>query len=194
MAAIRAMKRSWSHKARLPLLVLGLVSLPIAARLFGVTEELSAARLRALVAAAGPLGPLAFFTLFVGAVVGQVPGIAFVLAAPALFHLPLAWLLCFGASNLAVMINFALVRRFGGQPLAELDRPRLRRLFDHLDAHPIRTVLLLRTITVMFPPVTSALALTRVSARDHAIGSFLGMLLPVTALLLGAAALIEVLP
>jgi len=167
---------------------------PLAARAFGLTEQLSPAHFRELVARAGPWGPLAFVTVFVGAVVGQVPGFAFVVAAPALFRLPLAWALCFAASNLAVVVNFALVRHFGGQPFASIERPRLRRLFTQLDEHPIRTVAILRTLTVMFPPVTGALALTQLRARDHAIGSALGMVLPVTAILLGAAAVLEVLP
>ena len=38
---------------------------------------------------------------------------------------------------------------------------------------PIRTIALLRVVTIMFPPVTGALALTQVSAKDHAIGSAL---------------------
>jgi hypothetical protein len=41
----------------------------------------------------------------------------------------------------------------------------------------------------MFPPVTSALALTSLRARDHFLGSALGMLLPVTALVLAASVL-----
>jgi uncharacterized membrane protein YdjX (TVP38/TMEM64 family) len=147
---------------------------------------LDATQLRALVARAGPWGPVVFVLVFVGAVVGQIPGLVFVGAAPALFHWPEAWLLCFIASNLAVVLNFELVRRIGGQPLAGIQRPWLRKLFDALDAHPIRTVAVLRIVTVMFPPVTGALALTQISARQHAIGSAIGMLLPVTAILLAA--------
>jgi uncharacterized membrane protein YdjX (TVP38/TMEM64 family) len=188
------MKRRLSNNSRVALIALALIAAPVAARLLGVTEGLSAERLRTLVAAAGPWGPLAFFTVFVGAVVGQVPGFAFVIAAPALFRLPQAWALCFFASNVAVAINFAVVRRFGGQPLSELRRPSLQRLFAELDQHPIRTVAILRTLTVMFPPVTGALALTKLRARDHALGSALGMLLPVTAILLASAMLVEVLP
>lgn len=188
------MKVLQSRKVRLALLLSLLLLAPLGARALGLTEQLSAAHFRDLVERAGPWGPLAFVMVFVGAVVGQVPGFAFVVAAPALFRLPTAWALCFTASNLAVVVNFALVRRFGGQPLAKLEQPRLRRLFTQLDEHPIRTVALLRTLTVMFPPVTGALALTRVRARDHAIGSALGMVLPVTAILLGAAALLEAIP
>jgi uncharacterized membrane protein YdjX (TVP38/TMEM64 family) len=129
--------------------------------------------------------------VFVGAVVSQVPGLVFVFAAPALFHLPEAWFLCFVASNLAVILNFELVRRIGGQPLGKIQQPWLRKLFGALDAHPIRTVAILRTITVMFPPVTGALALTQISAREHAVGSAIGMVLPLTAILVAAGLLLS---
>jgi uncharacterized membrane protein YdjX (TVP38/TMEM64 family) len=111
--------------------------------------------------------------------------------APTLFSLEEAWLLSIVASNLAVTLNFELVRRLGGQPLAEIENKELKKLFDRLEEQPLRTVILLRLITVMFPPVTSALALTRLRARDHFVGSAIGMLLPVTALLLAARFLID---
>jgi uncharacterized membrane protein YdjX (TVP38/TMEM64 family) len=184
-----------SHKRLRVALLLGLLVLaPIVMRATGLTSQLSVSHFRALVAQAGTWGSLAFVLVFVGAVVLQVPGFAFVIVAPTLFQLPEAWLLCFIASNLAVVLNFAVVRKFGGQPFKNLESPRLRRLFGQLDRHPVRTVALLRTLTVMFPPVTGALALTRLSARDHAVGSALGMLLPVTAILLVAAAIVQVVP
>lgn len=188
------MPRSKKTKTRLQVVVLLLVLAPILARVTGLSAQLSAEHFRALVAAAGAWGALAFVGVFVGAVVAQIPGFAFVIVAPTLFQLPEAWVLCFVASNAAVMLNFAMVRRLGGQPFAELESPRLRRLFGQLDQHPVRTIALLRTLTVMFPPVTSALALTRVSARDHAVGSVLGMVLPVTVILLAAATLAGALP
>jgi uncharacterized membrane protein YdjX (TVP38/TMEM64 family) len=55
----------------------------------------------------------------------------------------------------------------------------------------VQTVLLLRIVTVMFPPVTSALALTKLRARDHFIGSLLGMTLPITALVLATRFLVS---
>jgi uncharacterized membrane protein YdjX (TVP38/TMEM64 family) len=176
-------------------IVLGvLISAPLLARATGLTSQLSVEHFRELVAQAGPWGALAFVAVFVAAVVAQVPGIAFVLAAPTMFQLPEAWLLCFVASNVAVMLNFAVVRRLGGQPLGELRSPYLRKLLGQLEQHPIRTVALLRTLTVMFPPVTGALALTKLGAREHALGSALGMLLPVTAILAAASAVFEAVP
>lgn len=188
------MTRKPSHKARIAIVLSLFVLAPFIAQASGLTSQFSEAHLRALVDQAGTWGALAFFAVFVAAVVAQVPGIPFVALAPTLFQLPEAWALCFLASNAAMLINFALVRRFGGQPFAQIESPRLKRLFTQLDSHPVRTVAILRTLTVMFPPVTGALALTHVSSRDHALGSALGMVVPVTAILLIAEALMRAVP
>jgi len=174
----------WS---RLGLLLAALVLLYAVGRLLGLDQYLHNARLREAVTEAGSLGPALFVGIFVAAVIAQVPGIPFVLVAPALFPWPKAWLLCLLASNLAVILNFELVRRIGGRPLAKLQHPWLKRILASLDARPVRAVALLRTLTIMFPPVTNALALTRLRARDHALGSALGMILPVSLLLLAGA-------
>ena len=188
------MKRRLSKQAWIVTLLVLLTLIPLAARPLGLGDQLSTANLRAVIQRSGQWGELAFVTLFIAAMLGQVPGVPFVIAAPALFQLPEAFLLCFAASNLALIINFAVVRKFGGQDLVQVERPRLRQILAELDHHPIRTVAIIRTITVMFPPVTGVLALTRVRARDHAIGSALGLLLPLTVLLWVAASLIERIP
>jgi uncharacterized membrane protein YdjX (TVP38/TMEM64 family) len=176
---------------RLVIALVGIIAAYLLGKSLGLDRYFATEQLRELVSHAGPWGPIAFVGLFVGAVVSQVPGLVFVFAAPALFHLPQAWLLCFVASNLAVMLNFELVRRIGGQPLRSIEQPWLRKLFGALDAHPIRTVALLRTITVMFPPVTGALALTQISSREHALGSAIGMVLPLTAILYASGFLLS---
>ncbi len=175
-----------------PLLVIALlVTVTLVLRSAGVTAWFDRGRVVEMVASAGPFAPLSFVALFVAAVAVQVPGLLFVALAPTLFSLEEAWLLSVVASNLAVVLNFELVRRLGGQPLAEIENKDLKKLFDRLEEQPLRTVILLRLITVMFPPVTSALALTKLRGRDHFVGSALGMLLPITALLFAARFLID---
>jgi uncharacterized membrane protein YdjX (TVP38/TMEM64 family) len=175
-----------------PLLAIGLlIAITVALRGTGFTAWFDREHVEVVVARAGAWGPLAFIALFVGAVALQVPGLLFVAIAPALFSLEEAWLLSVLASNLAVVLNFELVRRLGGQPLAEIESKELKKLFDRLDEHPLRTVMLLRLVTVMFPPVTSALALTKLRGRDHFVGSALGMLPAITALVFAARLLVS---
>jgi uncharacterized membrane protein YdjX (TVP38/TMEM64 family) len=165
------------------LILTALAALYAGGQALGIDHYLHADNLRNAVAAAGPLGPLLFLAIFIGAVLAQIPGIPFVILAPALFHWPMAIFLSFLASNVAVLLNFEIVRRIGGNALAEVKNPYLRKILATLDAHPVRAVFLLRLTTIMFPPVTGALALTNVSRRDHAVGSVLGMIAPICALL-----------
>jgi len=164
--------------------LLALSALFAVGKIFALDQYLHASRMRQAVDSAGSFGSVLFVAIFVAAVLAQIPGIPFVLIAPALFPLPKAWFLCTLASNISVLLGFELVRRIGGSPLAEIEQPLLRRILASLDTRPVLSVTLLRTLTIMFPPVTSALALTQLRARDHALGSAIGMLLPVTALLL----------
>lgn len=165
------------------LIIAVLAALYAGGRALGIDHYLHADTLRTEVAAAGPLGPLLFLAIFIGAVLAQIPGIPFVILAPALFHWPMAVFLSFLASNIAVLLNFEIVRRIGGNALAEVKNPYLQKILATLDSHPVRAVFLLRLITIMFPPVTGALALTNVSRRDHAVGSGLGMVVPICLLL-----------
>lgn len=174
-------------RTRLVAVVLLLLSLALTARALGLSALTDPRSLRAAVASAGPLGPLLFCGLFVAAVLAQIPGVVFVAVAPALFSPPLAFLLCVLASNLAVILGFAMVRMLGGQSLAQLERPWMQRVLSALDRRPVRSVAILRIVTIMFPPVTTALALSSVRAADHALGSFLGMLVPITAILVTVA-------
>lgn len=172
-----------TRKQRWILIAIALATLYALGRAFGLDRYLDAGHLRAAVASAGIFGPVVFVALFVGVVLAQIPGIPFILIAPALFHWPMATLLSFVASNIAVLLNFEMVRRIGGNALTELKNPRLRKILATLDAHPVRAVFLLRMLTIMFPPVTGSLALTNVSRRDHAVGSALGMVVPIVLLL-----------
>jgi uncharacterized membrane protein YdjX (TVP38/TMEM64 family) len=173
-----------TQKQRWILIAVAFIALYALGRALGLDHYLDAAHLREAVTSAGAFGPVVFVSIFVGIVLAQVPGIPFILIAPALFHWPMAVLVSFVGSNLAVLLNFEIVRRIGGNALTRIDNPRLQKILDSLDAHPIRAVFLLRLITIMLPPVTGALALTNVSRRDHAVGSVLGMMPPIILLLL----------
>ena len=62
----------------------------------------------------------------------------------------------------------------------------MRKILDRLDERPILTVVILRLIFVMSPPVNYALALSSLRFRDYLIGSLIG--LPVPLIVLGLVA------
>jgi uncharacterized membrane protein YdjX (TVP38/TMEM64 family) len=82
----------------------------------------------------------------------------------------------------SVSFGFVVVRAIGGQPLAAIKQPRVRALLDRLDRRPILTVALLRLIMWVAPALNYALALSSVRYRDFAIGSAIGLALPMALL------------
>ncbi len=164
-----------------------LVALYFIARAYGFDAYTDPERLRALVASSGPWGALVFVGVVIIAVVAQIPAFALILLAPALFSFWQAWGVSFVASYVAVIVNFELVRKLGGQPLARVEKPWLKRIFALLDEHPIGAIVVLRIVTIMLPPVTSALALTSVKSGHHALASLLGLVVPITLLVLAGA-------
>jgi uncharacterized membrane protein YdjX (TVP38/TMEM64 family) len=109
----------------------------------------------------------------------HVPGLALVAAGV------LAWgrlpggVLAYLAAIIAMTLCFLTVRTIGGSPLGELKHRHARRLLQHLEDRPIRTVALVRLVTWLSPGMTYALALSPVRLRDYVLGSALGILLPV---------------
>jgi uncharacterized membrane protein YdjX (TVP38/TMEM64 family) len=124
-------------------------------------------------------GLAAFTALFVLANLVHVPG-GFFLAAAVLALGPL-WgaLATYVAACIACTATFVVVRALGADALRGLDNRLARRLFAQLDAHPVRSVVLLRLTFHSVPALNYALALSGVRLRDYVVGTLLGLPLPI---------------
>lgn len=124
-------------------------------------------------------GATAFTALFVLANLAHIPG-AFFLAAAVLALGPV-WgaLTTYVAACIACVVTFVVVRALGADALRELDNRLARRLFARLDAHPVRSVVLLRTVFQTVPALNYTLALSGVKLRDYVVGTLLGLPLPI---------------
>jgi len=71
--------------------------------------------------------------------------------------------------------TFFLVRALGADALRELSSPLARRLFARLDAHPVRSVALLRVFFQTLPALNYALALAGLRFRDYLLGTLIGL-------------------
>jgi uncharacterized membrane protein YdjX (TVP38/TMEM64 family) len=91
------------------------------------------------------------------------------------------------AAVCSVGASFLIVRAVGGKALAEIERPFVKRMMAKLDERPILTVLILRSIFWLSPPLNYGLALSNMRFRDYLIGSALGLIVPV----LGASFVFE---
>ena len=161
-------------------ILLGLYAL---VHVLGIAELLEPESIRGVVASAGAWGPAVFGLILIGGVLAQIPGMVFLTAAPLLFPLGTALAVCLIAGNIAVNLNFALVRRVGGQSITRLEQPWAQRVFEQLEERPLRSVGILRVVLIMFPPLTGALALTPLDSRAHALASAVGMSIPIVAVL-----------
>ena len=69
--------------------------------------------------------------------------------------------------------------------MRQLDNPVADRIFQQLDRRPVTSVFLLRTVFQTVPVMNYALALSAVRFRDYALGTLLGLPVPVAVYCLG---------
>jgi uncharacterized membrane protein YdjX (TVP38/TMEM64 family) len=172
-------RRSWM---RLGVLGALFVVTLLVAHFTGVTEHLSREHIRAIIDGLGPLGAVAFIGLFVVGELAHVPGFVFIGAAILAYGRLAGGVLGYVGALAAVAVAFVVVRAIGGQALASIRRPFITRMLAHVDARPVTAITVLRTLLILTPALTYALALTRVRFRDYMIGSALGLALPIAAM------------
>lgn len=145
----------------------------------GLRDQLSLETVRRGFAEHRLLGFLTFTALFVLANLVHVPG-GFFLAAAVLALGPL-WggLATYVAACISCTVTFLVVRTLGADALRGLDNRLARRLFAQLDAHPLRSVVLLRLVFHSVPALNYALALSGVPLRHYVLGTLLGLPLPI---------------
>ena len=80
---------------------------------------------------------------------------------------------------LATLVSFLVVRLIGGQPLAEIKRPLIKKIMDRLDDRPILVIAALRIIFWLLPAINYALAMSNVKTRDYVLGTALGLIGPI---------------
>lgn len=166
---------------RLGLVVAFLALLALLMHATGLREHLTPGFVRARFEGHVLLGLLLFTALFSAGNLVQVPGWIFLAAA--VFALGRTWggaatLLAAVVSN---CVSFAIFRGIGGDALRELPGRLAARVYAQLDAHPVRSVTLLRLVMGTAPPLNVALALSGVRFRHYLAGSLLGLPLPIAA-------------
>jgi uncharacterized membrane protein YdjX (TVP38/TMEM64 family) len=164
---------------RLALLISILVALFLVGRYTGVAENVDAESIRELIRSAGVWGWALYIATFAGGEFIHIPGMVFVLAGILIYGQVVGFGLAWMASVVSVCFSFVVVRRLGGTPLANVEKPWVKRILGRLNAQPIRTVVVLRLVLWLAPPLNYALALTNVRFRDYLIGSALGLIAPV---------------
>ncbi|MFP5417847.1 MAG: TVP38/TMEM64 family protein [Gammaproteobacteria bacterium] len=124
-------------------------------------------------------GLLIFILAFTLGNLIQIPGWIFLAAAVLTFGEFWGGIATYIAACIACLVTFFAIRGVGGHALRKLEHPLARRLLEHLDAHPVRNIVLLRTLFQTMPALNYTLAMSGVRFRAYAIGTVLGLPLPI---------------
>ena len=129
---------------------------------------------------AGYLGIVIYILGFGLAELLHLPGLVFVTAGVMCWGHFNGWMLALCMAPLSCTISFLVVRRVGGQALADVQFTIVKRMMSHLDDRPVLTVVGLRTVFFLVPAINYILALSTIRARDFVLGTALGLVLPLT--------------
>ncbi len=170
----------WRHPiVRLVALAALLVGLWSLGRQTGFDRYADVNALRTIVDTYGAWGVAIFVGIWIVGMQMQLPGFLFIIAAILIFGPIKGAIISWGGGVLVLIVTYFVIRGVGGQPLARVKRPFVRKALDALDSHPIRSVAILRTFLIMNPLINYSLILSGVSFRHHTIGSAIGLIGPI---------------
>ena len=113
----------------------------------------------------------------------NIPGFLFIVVAVLVYGFTIGVPLAYLGGFLSVLTHFTVVRMIGGSPLKEIKQPFIKKMLMKLEQSPIRTVVILRILFFISPPVNYALALSHLKIIDFIIGTVIGMIFPLSMLM-----------
>ncbi|MCJ0762841.1 TVP38/TMEM64 family protein [Variovorax terrae] len=164
---------------RLLAVIVFLGVLALAFQLSGLREHFNLAFLHQKLLDNKLSGLLIFVLLFALGNLIQIPGSVFLAAA--VLALGEAWggVVTYVAAIASCVFTFWVIRLLGGDALRQLRGRVARRIFVQLDAHPVRSIALLRMLLQTVPALNYVLAMSGVRFRDYLVGTLLGLPLPI---------------
>jgi len=148
-------------------------------QLSGLRDHFSLAFLRQTILDNPVNGLLVFTLVFALGNLIQIPGWLFLAAAVLALGQVWGGLATYVAASISCVISFLLIRFVGGDALRQLDNRIVSRILGHLDARPIRSILLARMLFQTLPALNYALAMSGVRFRAYLLGTLLGLPLPI---------------
>lgn len=145
----------------------------------GLVDDLEPEEVRRTVSEAGPWGVLLFVVIFSAGELIHIPGMLFVAAGILAWGRLGGFFVSLLGAVVSVSVSFWVVRGLGGRALTSIDKPFMRKMLGRLHARPIVTIVILRALFWVSPPLNYALALTNVKFREYLIGSAIGLVFPV---------------
>lgn len=124
-------------------------------------------------------GLLIFIVLFALGNLIQIPGWIFLAAAVLALGEVWGGVATYMAAVISCVFTFWVIRLVGGDALRQIRGRWATRLLARLDAHPVKSIVLLRMLLQTVPALNYALALSGVRFRSYLIGTLLGLPLPI---------------
>ena len=159
--------------------LLFLLALLAIAQLTGLRDNVSPAFLRQTLSGHQWGGLLAFVLLFCLGNLAQIPGWIFLASAVLVLGRSVGGLVTYISAVTSCAITFWTVGFMGGAALRRFDNKVATRLLDQLQAHPVRNIVILRTIFQTLPALNYTLALSGTSFKNYMAGTLLGLPLPI---------------
>jgi uncharacterized membrane protein YdjX (TVP38/TMEM64 family) len=122
-----------------------------------------------------------FVLLFALGNLAQVPGWIFLASAVLVLGKLNGGLATYLAASISCAVTFLSVRLVGGDSVQQLRGKLAKRLLSRLHEHPIRNVILLRTIFQTLAALNYALAMSGISFRQYMVATLLGLPMPIAA-------------
>jgi phospholipase D1/2 len=166
------------ERVRPVLAVLVLVAIVAVIVRSGILADFSVERLRVEIEAYGTLAPLVFMGLLIAGFFVPAPALMLIGLGGAMFGPVAAFLYGWSAAVVGTALPFFLVRQVFGRHVDGAGAVRFRRLREidaRLAQHGFATVLVLRLLLCMAPPLNFALGATRVRWRDYVLGTAIGI-------------------
>jgi uncharacterized membrane protein YdjX (TVP38/TMEM64 family) len=179
MAARAHLVETMQRYKRLLAVVLFLAVLFAVFQFSGLREHFSLQFLQQQFLANKLTGMLVFTLLFALGNLIQIPGWIFLAAAVLALGRTMGGIATYVAACTSCVFTFFTIRFVGGDALRQLKSKLAVRLLQRLDAHPIMSVLLLRTLFQTVPALNYALAMSGVRFRAYLIGTLLGLPVPI---------------
>jgi uncharacterized membrane protein YdjX (TVP38/TMEM64 family) len=161
--------------------------------LYGFGDKLD--DLQTWIRSLGIWGPVAFFFIYIGAVIATIPGTIFGVIAGALFGSVVGVILISICSTVGASITFLIARYFARDAVAQWlsKKDRLRKLDEMIETHGVIIVALTRLIPLFpFTLLNYGFGLTKVSFKTYLFWSWLCMIPGTIVFVVGADVLTQI--
>lgn len=176
-------------------IVLPVAVFVVAASWLDLSSYLTVDGMRALVARSEPYGPLVFMGMCIAGILLHMPEIIFIALGGIVFGPLLGFLYGWTASVVGTTLSFCIaryvLRTSVERSLAQGRFARLRQLDQRLFRHGFRTVLVLRLLLFLAPPLNWALGVSAVRLGHYVAATALGVVPGITLTVLSAGEIAE---